>query len=546
MINKALSCFLITALVFSCCAITASAQSPFPDLGSGHWAYEYVMTLVADGTVKGFEDGEFKPEQTVSRAEFVKMIGKGTQKRNSDFADVPPSHWAYEYVISAELEANGSLFEPDTAITRNDCMNLIWKRNGSSADAVAPSIITKQGTNKSAVAWSYTYGIMIGDDGLNLRLDSPLSRAEAAALIIRARSVGPDTKKNNFIDTVSENILETVFNSIDIFEGAAYDSGKTISNGEMARAALMLGFETPNITYRAMPDTLFDGKYSKELYTVCKEVLGEGRYSAEFAQKPATVQDAFAAFAYNAIRKSRSPVRYGSKGNYYPDITKADSSMTDICLTYCFENGVLFNAGNNISPEKAITHKELACLLLQLDELIGLHTEFTTDKKNDVNVSINSKIRKNVSSYPANFADYAFVLEGVPNQVYLTPFAQSKERAPKQVYAFAKEYKDIFINMLTELKNKIEGAKNASLRFTFYPSLVCDNGNGATIRVKCEVLKNDSNASFEQIFGSGISEETDAPAGLTFYADVITGQELNDVYIPLDNVEFKQIVCFEK
>ncbi|MBQ1211095.1 MAG: S-layer homology domain-containing protein, partial [Clostridia bacterium] len=72
--KKVLVLLLSALMVFSTCAISVSAMT-FTDLNESHWAYANVQTLVNDGTVKGYEDGSFKPEGTVTRAEFVKMLG---------------------------------------------------------------------------------------------------------------------------------------------------------------------------------------------------------------------------------------------------------------------------------------------------------------------------------------------------------------------------------------------------------------------------------------------------------------------------------------
>ena len=68
-------------LVFSMFCLSALAAMSFTDLAEGHWAYSYVSKLVSDGTVRGYEDGSFRPTNTVTRAEFVKMLGVGPERR---------------------------------------------------------------------------------------------------------------------------------------------------------------------------------------------------------------------------------------------------------------------------------------------------------------------------------------------------------------------------------------------------------------------------------------------------------------------------------
>lgn len=549
MLRKTIGCILSVFMICSFFGIETNAQIEFPDLNSSHWAYPAVSTLVADGTVKGFEDGEFKPDKTVSRAEFVKMMGKGAKKREKDYLDVNSTHWAYEYIMYSELAGNNNIFSPDTAITREDCITAIWRRNGSSTGSVVPSVMTSQGSNADAIAWAYSHGILIGDDGLDLRLGDSLSRAEAAVLIVRARDLKEGAPLYNFVDTVSEEILERIFEDMYLFDNSEYESNKTITNGELARAALRLGAEKFELLYdKKYPDTLFAHEYSRELYVVAKECLGEEYVNEDFIDKSATIQDVLIAFTYNMIKKSKEPVVYGKTGSYYADMAKPELPIRDVCATYCFQNGVRLYSDLNINPDKTATHKEIACILLQLDYLIGANSEITTDSKNGNRVAYNSKIRKSKNTYPENYADYAFIMENVPNEVYIKPFADNSIGArPKDSYDFCREYGSIFVNMLTEFKNRCEAKSNAKISFTFYPSLVCKNNNGATLRVKCEILENKNNASLSDIFQNGIETENlpQAAEGLTFYADIITGQPVNDIILSSDKMVVKQLVYTE-
>jgi len=64
--------------------ITETAESSFVDVPSTFWAAKYIKVMKRKGLVGGFEDGTFKPNKPVSRAEAVKMIYKAIQTTNSD------------------------------------------------------------------------------------------------------------------------------------------------------------------------------------------------------------------------------------------------------------------------------------------------------------------------------------------------------------------------------------------------------------------------------------------------------------------------------
>lgn len=53
--------------------VDTESQSPFKD-ASLHWAQPYLFTAYNLGIVHGYSDGNFKPDASVSRAEFLKML----------------------------------------------------------------------------------------------------------------------------------------------------------------------------------------------------------------------------------------------------------------------------------------------------------------------------------------------------------------------------------------------------------------------------------------------------------------------------------------
>jgi uncharacterized repeat protein (TIGR02543 family) len=72
----------------------------------GHWALKNILYLASKGVVKGYEDGSFKPDKAVTRAEAVAMIARLMGRTNEyspgkAFTDVPQTHWAYAVIMNA-------------------------------------------------------------------------------------------------------------------------------------------------------------------------------------------------------------------------------------------------------------------------------------------------------------------------------------------------------------------------------------------------------------------------------------------------------------
>jgi len=113
------------------------AVSPFPDVPMDTWYTQAVNTLSSLGFLGGFEDGSFRPEDFITRAEFVTLVVLFDHETNDrgitfQFTDVPASHWAYEYINTAITYGwiagygDGS-FMPDRLITRAEAVTLANK-----------------------------------------------------------------------------------------------------------------------------------------------------------------------------------------------------------------------------------------------------------------------------------------------------------------------------------------------------------------------------------------------------------------------------------
>lgn len=87
---------------------SAGNGASFSDV-DGHWAQKAIERAKAANIINGYEDGTFRPEAKLTRAEAVTMISKllGRGPLNgaaSKWTDVPSSHWAYGYILEASID----------------------------------------------------------------------------------------------------------------------------------------------------------------------------------------------------------------------------------------------------------------------------------------------------------------------------------------------------------------------------------------------------------------------------------------------------------
>ncbi|TDA69946.1 MAG: hypothetical protein D9V47_03965 [Clostridia bacterium] len=113
----------------------------FTDLPAGHWAYEAVTSLAASGIINGYPDGTFKPENSVTRAEFAKIIvyAMGQQDQvgpaTEQFNDVGRNHWANAVIKVAVdkgyLRGRGKeAFAPGDKITGAEVVAILVRAAG--------------------------------------------------------------------------------------------------------------------------------------------------------------------------------------------------------------------------------------------------------------------------------------------------------------------------------------------------------------------------------------------------------------------------------
>lgn len=135
-------------------------QAAFGDV-SGHWAKGYINAAAVLNIVNGYEDGSFRPDENITRAEFAKIIAKmsggeiAIQNGNAGFTDVE-GHWTEPYIVQlADKEIiqgySDGTFRPDAPITRAEAVTII---NRAVTRNIAPNL-TVQFKDVAAEHWAY-------------------------------------------------------------------------------------------------------------------------------------------------------------------------------------------------------------------------------------------------------------------------------------------------------------------------------------------------------------------------------------------------------
>lgn len=139
-----------------------STDSGFSDVKPGDWYNTAVSTMVNAGILTGYNDGSFRPNDPITRAEFATIAARFLSDPYSlqdRFYDTE-GHWAEVYINRAAEVGwingyNDGSFRPDKAITRAEAMTLVNNVLGREphADYMLDDMITWPDNPKSA--WYY-------------------------------------------------------------------------------------------------------------------------------------------------------------------------------------------------------------------------------------------------------------------------------------------------------------------------------------------------------------------------------------------------------
>ncbi|MFC5446692.1 S-layer homology domain-containing protein [Paenibacillus aestuarii] len=199
----------------------------FNDMNGASWALRYIASLSSKRVFEGYEDGSFKPNNSVSRIEAitaaVRLMGLRDKaesaaemqtKLNFRDADQVPS-WAVGYVAVA-LE-NDLFSEKDDAVKPDQPADRLWATTllikalklDTEAKTKMNSTLTFIDANKipagsvGYVEEAIEKKLVDGFEDNTFRPYQNVTRAQLAALLDRTNSQLPDQDPNNFTGTVN-------------------------------------------------------------------------------------------------------------------------------------------------------------------------------------------------------------------------------------------------------------------------------------------------------------------------------------------------------
>lgn len=195
--------FIMALSVLSGFGQETEGEQRFDDVPETHYAYNYINLMADLGIINGYGDGNFGPYDSVSKAEFAKMMVLTLQLQQNTpevatFLDVDAGDWEYPYVETAKYYMTfwntgaGYYFRPTEDAVREDMAVAIVKGLGidvanvdlsvlddySDAHLISPSL-------RKYVAAAINEGIMVGNGSGLFMPQEDVFRGDAATMLAR-------------------------------------------------------------------------------------------------------------------------------------------------------------------------------------------------------------------------------------------------------------------------------------------------------------------------------------------------------------------------
>ncbi|MBR5268962.1 MAG: S-layer homology domain-containing protein, partial [Anaerotignum sp.] len=113
----------------------------FADVPENQWYAKAVNTLASMGILSGVGDNMYEPTRMITRAEFAVIAAKFVDavQADSNFADVPESHWAYGSISTAATYGwiagvGDNMYAPSRAIKRVEAATIVNNMLGRMGD----------------------------------------------------------------------------------------------------------------------------------------------------------------------------------------------------------------------------------------------------------------------------------------------------------------------------------------------------------------------------------------------------------------------------
>lgn len=182
-----------------------SVLASFDDVPESHQYSKVINFLKDNEVVNGYNDGTFKPDNPLTRAEFTKIIVLGTDQNftpatEAPFPDVPLGEWYTDYIAYCahwnyiEGYPDGN-FKPNQEITKTEALKILGELVGWNIDSIDTNNTQNPYSDVDLNTWYgpyVAYAIsknLLDDNGSSLGAGVPITRGQMSEYIYRDYAV---------------------------------------------------------------------------------------------------------------------------------------------------------------------------------------------------------------------------------------------------------------------------------------------------------------------------------------------------------------------
>ncbi|MCA0970945.1 S-layer homology domain-containing protein [Halobacillus litoralis] len=265
----------VTALTLTTAAAAVAAtpvhadEQQFTDVSDQYFSYDAIQYLSANGIINGYEDGEFKPSEQLSREQTAALLARALEltptSTDNPFQDVSDQGRFYKEVLATYdhgifLGDHEGNFHPSDTITRQELASVLARtfqlsNNNTTVEEMSDHEDIASSHRQDVMAL-YAKGIIRGYGDDTFRPDEPVNRGQFAAFLSRSL---------NTTDTMKA--VQRVHNDRLLINGTEYklaEELKPLLQNEALLKSSQFKFETTGDTITAINELYITDDFTSE------------------------------------------------------------------------------------------------------------------------------------------------------------------------------------------------------------------------------------------------------------------------------------------
>lgn len=203
------------------------AAGDFPDI-SQHWGKDYISTLASAGYINGYPDGTFKPDKTVSQAEFISVLincmGVTPTDTTTQYFNDTSKHWALGSINEAVKRGilipseYSNVLRPDSGLKRSQAAAMMVRALGKQENNGTIPFTDQTDVQKSMyrgyIKTAFDLNLLTGYPGGEFKPFEYITRAQMCKVILNFMEINAGAPVNSGQPPVDNNLIGSSLTSV--------------------------------------------------------------------------------------------------------------------------------------------------------------------------------------------------------------------------------------------------------------------------------------------------------------------------------------------